>query len=211
MAQLSKVSAKANRGIRLNVQGRRPLGAITANLSEFNKSLDASNARVLAFGASTGILFAVSRAFKSLVSDAVEVEKKLQDINVILQASSSNFNDFAKELFAAARSTAQSFDTAATAAAEFARQGLSTQRTLEATNAALTLTRLTGLDVAKSVEALTAVVNTFQESGVSYTEVVNQMASVDAAFAVSSAERVSKGSVPLPWTGGFLLRNCKLL
>lgn len=179
--QFGNFAQGVNRGI-------APLGRITSNISEFNKSLDAANARVLAFGASTGVIFAVSKATKSLVSDFIEVEKKLASIQVILQATKSDFSAFSKELFKIASATGQSFDTAAEAAGEFSRQGLTLTKTLEATTAALTLTRLTGLDAAKSVEALTAIVNTFNKEGLTYTQVVDKLASVDAAFAVSSAD-----------------------
>ncbi|NCX06370.1 MAG: hypothetical protein EBW68_11420, partial [Actinobacteria bacterium] len=60
--------------------------------------------------------------------------------------------------------------------------------TLKRTNEALILSRLSGLDAAKSVEALTAAVNSFAGQAVTATEVVNKFATVDAAFAVSSAD-----------------------
>ena len=43
--------------INLKTKGDQPLGRITGQVNEFNKSLDASNARVIAFGASAGIIF----------------------------------------------------------------------------------------------------------------------------------------------------------
>lgn len=52
------------------------LGRITGQVSEFNKSLEASNARVIAFGASAGAIFAVEKAFSSLISSTIQVEKK---------------------------------------------------------------------------------------------------------------------------------------
>ena len=45
----------------------RPLGKITGATNEFTKSLEASNARVLAFGASAGAIFQVQRAFEFLL------------------------------------------------------------------------------------------------------------------------------------------------
>ena len=74
----------------LNTKGFRPLGRINGQLGEFEKSLDASNARVLAFGASAGAILAVKKAFVVTVKSAIEVEKSLQDINVILGATSQN-------------------------------------------------------------------------------------------------------------------------
>ena len=51
-------NVSARGGLNLNINDRnfsRPLGKITGSISEFNKSLEASNARVLAFGASVAV------------------------------------------------------------------------------------------------------------------------------------------------------------
>jgi TP901 family phage tail tape measure protein len=164
------------------------LGRITGQVSEFNKSLEASNARVVAFGASAGAIFAVEKAFSSLISSTIEVEKKLTDINVILGLSSSGLEKFGDSLFSVAKNTAQSFTSVADAAIELSRQGLGVEETLKRTNAALILTRLSGLDAKSSVEALTATLNSFAGSALDAVEVVNKLANVDAAFAVSSAD-----------------------
>jgi TP901 family phage tail tape measure protein len=174
--------------INLKTKGDQPLGRITGQVNEFNKSLDASNARVIAFGASAGIIFGVERAFTALVSSTIEVQKSLQDINVILNASQANLQKFGGELFNIARNTGQSFQEVAKAATEFSRQGLGIEETLKRTSEALILSRLSGLDAAKSVESLTAAVNSFASQAVTATEVVNKFATVDAAFAVSSAD-----------------------
>ena len=174
--------------INLKSKGDQPLGRITGKVNEFNKSLDASNARVIAFGASAGIIFGVERAFTALVSSTIEVQKSLQDINVILNVSAQNLQKFGGELFSIARNTGQSFQEVAKAATEFSRQGLGVEETLKRTNEALILSRLSGLDAAKSVESLTAAVNSFASQAVTATEVVNKFATVDAAFAVSSAD-----------------------
>ena len=174
--------------INLKTKGDQPLGRITGQVNEFNKSLDASNARVIAFGASAGIIFGVERAFSALVSATIEVQKSLQDINVILNASQSQLQAFGSQLFSIAKNTGQSFQEVAKAATEFSRQGLGIEETLKRTSEALILSRLSGLDAAKSVEALTAAVNSFASQAVTATEVVNKFATVDAAFAVSSAD-----------------------
>jgi TP901 family phage tail tape measure protein len=174
--------------INLKTKGDQPLGRITGQVNEFNKSLDASNARVIAFGASAGIIFGVERAFTALLTSVVEVQKSLQDINVILNVSTKELQKFGGELFNIARNTGQSFQAVAEAATEFSRQGLGVEETLKRTSDALILSRLSGLDTVKSVEALTAAVNSFASQAVSATEVVNKFATVDAAFAVSSAD-----------------------
>jgi TP901 family phage tail tape measure protein len=181
--------------INLKTKGDQPLGRITGQVNEFNKSLAASNARVIAFGASAGLIFGLQRAFSALVSSTIEVQKSLQDINVILNVSTAQLNQFGSELFNIAKNTGQSFSEVAKAATEFSRQGLGVAETLKRTNEALILSRLSGLDTTKSVEALTAAVNSFASQAVTATEIVNKFANVDAAFAVSSkdlAEAISR-------------------
>jgi hypothetical protein len=159
--------------INLKTKGEAPLGRITGKVNEFNKSLDASNARVIAFGASAGIIFGVQRAFSELARATVEVQKSLQDINVILNVSSSQLQKFGGELFNIAKNTGQSFGAVAEAATEFSRQGLGVVETLKRTSEALILSRLSGLDTVKSVEALTAAVNSFASQAVTATEIVS--------------------------------------
>lgn len=166
----------------------RPLGKITGQASEFNKSLEASNARVIAFGASAGLIFVVRNAFAALLRSTIEVEKALTDINVIFQRSNESLNKFSGELFNVAKNTGQSFKTVATAATELARQGLGVEETLKRTRDALILTRLSGLEAADSVEALTATLNSFSRQALDSTEIVNKFAAVDAQFAVSSRD-----------------------
>ena len=179
-------SSKINIDLVLNTKGFRPLGRINGQLGEFEKSLDASNARVLAFGASAGAILAVRKALTATVKAAIEVEKSLKDINVILQATSVNLKKFGSDLFDIASQTGQSFQIAAQAAAELARQGLGTEETLKRTRAALILARLSGMGAAEAVNSLTAAINTFNKAGLDSTTIINKLANVDAAFAVSS-------------------------
>jgi TP901 family phage tail tape measure protein len=166
----------------------QPLGRITGAANEFQKSLDASNARVIAFGASAGLIYTVEKAFSSLVKSTIDVQKSLTDINVILNVSAKSLNNFGSGLFDIARSTGQSFDAVAQAATEFSRQGLGLEATLKRTKDALILTRLSGLDTVASVEALTATINSFSNAALDSTTIINKLANVDAAFAVSSAD-----------------------
>ena len=122
------------------------------------------------------------------MKESIAVQKSLADINVLLQLSSANLSSFGDNLFSVARNTAQSFDAIATAATEFARQGLSAEETLKRVNDAMVLTRLSGLDAASSVNTLTAAVNSFTNEALKTTDVVNRLANVDAAFAVSSKD-----------------------
>ena len=164
------------------------LGRITGQASEFQKSLDASTARVFAFGATTIILNGVTQAFRKLISTTIEVQKSLIEINSIFQATESTFNRFRTSIFQVAKDTGQSFDTVAKGAAELARQGLNAEETATRLKAALVLTRISGLDAEKSVKALTAAINGFASAGLNANQIVNKMVAVDTAFAVSAQD-----------------------
>jgi len=166
----------------------QPLGRISGAANEFQKSLDASNARVIAFGASAGLIFTVEKAFTSLVKSTIDVQKSLTDINVILNVSTKTLDQFGSSLFDIAKNTGQTFDAVAQAATELSRQGLGLEETLKRTQDALILTRLSGLDTVSSVEALTAAINSFSKAGLDSTIIINKLANVDAAFAVSSGD-----------------------
>lgn len=184
--QIAKV---ANTALTLNAKGfSQPLGRINGQLGEFEKSLAASNARVIAFGASAGAIFAVQKAFADTVRSVINVEKALTDINVILNVSNKTLASFGNSLFDIAKNTGQSFDQVAAAATEFSRQGLGLEATLKRTSDALVLTRLTGLNVVDSVESITAALNSFNKTTITSNQLINKLAAVDAAFAVSSAD-----------------------
>ena len=189
------IQSAINRLNRLSTSGAlvsksytQPLGRISGSVSEFEKSLEAANARVVAFGASAGSIFIVQKALQSLVKSTIDVEKSLIEINTLLDLSSSELSRFGDRLFQVASNTGQSFSIASKAALEFSRQGLSLEETLKRTNDALILSRLSGLDFAASTSALTAAMNSFNRSVIDSTELVNKLANVDAAFAVSSAD-----------------------
>ena len=193
-AELNRsINGVGKKQISFNVNGKsftQPLGRITASANEFTKSLEASNARVIAFGASVGIINGISEAFKALVVETVKFEKVLQDINVIVGASAGKLQEFGDGLFDVARNTAQAFTVSAEAALEFSRQGLTMEETLRRTNDALILTRLTGLDAASAVSGLTAAVNAFGDAGLSTTDIIDKLAAVDVKFAVSSEDLI---------------------
>jgi len=97
----------------------QPLGRITGDLKDFSAAMAASNARVVAFGASTAVLGTTISAFKDLATSSIEVEKSLTDINRILQLSTKELQNYAKELFQISKQTAVSFDQSAKALLEF--------------------------------------------------------------------------------------------
>ena len=123
--KIAKITRKSHSLGNLDSRGfSAPLGKIKGQLGEFDKSLEASNARVIAFGASAGAIYAVSDALRQTMASTIEVEKALTDINTILGTSSKNLESFGNRLFDIAKNTGRSFDEVASAAGELARQGL---------------------------------------------------------------------------------------
>ena len=169
-------------------QVQQALGRITGSASEFQKSLDASTARVFAFGATTAVINGVTQSFKALISTTITVQSKLVEINSILGAGAQEFNKYRNAIFDVAKTTGQSFQTVADGAAELARQGLSATESAKRLEAALILTRISGLGSAQSVKALTAAMNGFTSAGLSAEQVVNKIVAVDTAFAVSAQD-----------------------
>lgn len=166
----------------------QPLGQISRQASEFSKSLQAASARVLAFSATAGQVYLVIRGFEKLKQVTIEVEKALTDINVLFGLSSRQLSTFANDLFRVANQTGQAWKTAADAALEFSRQGLSVSETLRRTKDALTLTRFTGLEVVDSVRAITTAMNSFGDAALNSTQIVEKLSAVDAQFAVSGRD-----------------------
>jgi phage shock protein A len=170
-------------------QVKQALGRITGQASEFQKSLDASTARVFAFGATTIVLNSVSQAFRKLISSTIEVEKRIVEINAIFQQSERVINNFRETIFDVAQDTGQAFETVADAAGELARQGLTAEETATRLQAALILTRISGLGAEDSVKTLTAAINGFTSAALDAEEVTNKIVAVDTAFAVYNGRR----------------------
>ena len=165
----------------------QPLGKFSSNFKEFEKSLDAATARVVAFTATTGLIYGLGNAFKRLTSDAIQVEAAVARIQGILKASDEELASFTDSIFKLANNTGQGFYDAAKAAEEFARQGLSLEQTLKATESALILTRLSGTNLQDAMNGLVATVSSFSNELLDYGRVVNTLASIDAKFSTSAA------------------------
>ena len=177
--------------LKINEKGfRQPLGRITGDLKQFDSALAASNARVIAFGASTAVIGGISKAFKDLAKTTVEVAKQFADINRILGMSSKGLEQFGNQLFQISKKNATAFQDTTKAALEFARQGLQTEETLKRTSDALTLVRLTGINADKAVSSLTATVNAFDNAMVTTTSSVNKFVAVETKFAVGARDLV---------------------
>ena len=164
----------------------RPLGKITGQVNMFESAMEAANARVIAFGASTAVLATVVKSLKDLVNVSIEVEAAFADINRILNLSGGNLDKFSNKLFDTAQKTASTFQAASSAALEFSRQGLKTEEVLKRTSDALTLVRLTGMNAKKSVDLLTATVNAFTD--LDTTSAVDKFVAVETKFAVAARD-----------------------
>jgi TP901 family phage tail tape measure protein len=158
---------------------------LTADIDRFDKSVSRMSAVIVTFGQAAAVIFGIQNAFAAMVKSAINVEKKLTDINVIAKGSTNSLQKLSDGLFSIAKQTGQSFDVAATAAQEFSRQGLSVNETLKRTRDALTLTRIAGIDAAKATQSLTAIFNTFNKEALDTTRITNTLANLDVKFAVS--------------------------
>ena len=166
----------------------QPLGRITGDVKDFEAALAASNARVIAFGASTAVLGAAIRGFKELASTTIEVEKNLADINRVLGLTTGGLQKFSTDLFDVAKQTASSFNDVSKAALEFSRQGLKVEDTLQRTKDALTLARLAGMSTGAAVDSLTSSVNGFASTGITTTQVLNKLVAVEQNYAVGAGD-----------------------
>ncbi len=197
-ASIQAAAQKAGRNLKIDLGSNarsinalsQPLGRITGQADEFTKSMEAANARVLAFGASVGVLNSVIQGFKSLVTTTIEVEKSLADINSVLQGSGAQLNKFKKDIFDVARETGNSFKTVSEAALELSRQGLPANEVVTRLKDSMILARLSGLDAAQSVEGLTAAVNSFSKEGLTSSQVLNKISNAAAQYAVSERDLI---------------------
>ncbi len=187
-----KALANIERSTRLKIQvddkASLPLGNISKNASELESSLNAATSRVIAFGAAAAVFTGVAKTFDILVNSIIEVENALAKINVNFGATQVQLQAFSKEVFNAARNTAKTFEEAAKAAEELARQGLGTEETIKRLNDSLILSRRAGIDSADAVDTLTAAINSFKDSGLDTTQILNKIVAVDTKFAVSTKD-----------------------
>tara|TARA_Y100000593_G_scaffold92486_1_gene184245 strand:+ start:737 stop:8449 length:7713 start_codon:yes stop_codon:yes gene_type:complete len=195
---IQQQAQKAGRNLKINLGTSarsvealsQPLGRITGKADEFTKSMEAANARVLAFGASVAVINGVTQGFRALVTTTIEVEKSLANINSILKQNSANLEQFKKQIFDVARNTEQTFQATAEAALELSRQGLSATEVTKRLNDSLVLSRISGLNAADAVAGLTAAINAFNSTGITSAEVLNKISAAAASAAVSDRDLI---------------------
>ena len=195
-AALARIQSKAKGvdfggGARSIEKLSRPLGKITGQATDFQKSLEASNARVLAFGASVVVINKLSEAFGSLVRNTIKVEATFAKIGIILGGTNKQLQDFGNGIFDVARKTATSFDDVAEGALELARQGLGVEESLSRVETALKLVRVAGVDSQQAVSGLTAAIKGFQGAGETVVSIADKLAEVDTKFAVSTEDLIN--------------------
>ena len=184
-----RFAAQNQVNLQINARGfSQPLGRITGDVKDFEAALAASNARVIAFGASTAVLGGVVRGFKALADVTIEVEKNLTDINRVFGLTTAQLQKFSGDLFDVSKATASSFGDASKAALEFSRQGLKAVDTLERTKDALSLARIAGISTADAVDTLTSTVNGFAKTGITTSQVLNKLVAVEQEYAVGAGD-----------------------
>jgi TP901 family phage tail tape measure protein len=188
--RVGTITLNANMDSRGMENFNRSLGKITGQADEFSKSMEAANARVLAFGASVGVINAISNAFKNLVSSTVEVEKSLTEIKTIGNETFSDLSKTSAGLFNVAKQLGVSYKDAADSTLEFARQGKDLTASLDASRAALALTRTAGIAATDAVMGLTSAVNAFGRGADAYIEYANKMSAVSDSFAVNNKDLI---------------------
>ena len=142
---LSKGVSSFNNNPIVSKNYTQPLGRITGAANEFTKSLEASNARVLAFGASAGAMFAVQKAMQELVKTTVSLERQFKEMELLFDGTAKSFKNFQDNLFAISKQTGKVFSDVAESAVEFARQGLAAEETSKRVSAAMQLSALSGM------------------------------------------------------------------
>lgn len=189
-AQAKRFQSTLSKGFQKN-----GLGKAAGDARDFERTLGQATNRVVAFGAAAVVFNTLSKSVSNFAESIIEVDKALTEINVNLGQSADGLKVFGSNLFNAARQTGASFETAAKAAVELARQGLTAEETIKRLNDGLILTRISGLSAEDSISALTAAINTFNKEALTSADVVAKFAAVDTQFAVSSkdlAEAVSR-------------------
>lgn len=184
-SSVNRAFSKVPSGI--NVPINLPLGKVSSDLKQFERSLDAATARVISFTATTRILYSLGNAIKRLTSDSIKVEDAMARISSILKSTGAETDKLKNSLFSLANGTSTAFYEVAEAAEEFSRQGLSVAKTLEATNSALLISKLSGSNLKTTIEGVTAVMSTFNNESLGFVDVANKLSALDARFATSSA------------------------
>lgn len=163
-----------------------PLGRITAGVGNFEKAIDASTKRVIAFGLTAGIFVKLKQGFDEFVTSTINVQNAITKIGIGLNTSSKNLQTFSAQMFNIARQTGKTYEETAQAAEKLSKQNLGTAETLKRLRDSLILSRIAGIDVADSVKDITAALNTFKKEGLDSTAIIDRFAAVQNKLGISS-------------------------
>lgn len=169
----------ASKGINIAVNSK--------GLTGFNRSLDQATSRILSFTATTALISKTKDALSTLATEAIQVQTAITGIQAILNATNSDLSKFQKSLFEIANKTGTSFFDAAAAAQEFSRAGLSLEKTLQATAAALGVVRTSGGNVTEVIQGLISTASAFEGQNFSFQEIADKFSALDAAFSTSAS------------------------
>jgi len=169
--------------------GSAALGRIRRDADQFEKSMEAANARVLAFGTAVGVIEGMRRSFLALIKTTADVETALTKISIVagsdLEKTGTTIEKVGKQIFNVAKQTGQTFAVASEAYLELSRQGLGLSQSLERTKVSLDVVRASGAEHSKVISGLTAAYNAFSDTGLTYTQIAEKIANVDAKTTTS--------------------------
>ena len=196
-SQISRASSTAwqrtqkafnQRPIKISIQddASAPLGRITAGLGNFDRAIDASTKRVLAFAVTAQILSKVEQGFKGFIKSTLDVQDAFNKINIGMNLAGKSLDSFQSKLFDTAKNTGKTFTEASQAALLLSRQGLGAAETLKRLNDVLILSRDAGIDVKEAFTDLTAIVNTFKQQGLDTTSILDKLVAVHLKTGTSS-------------------------
>ena len=180
------------------------LGRITGGADQFSESMGAANARVLAFGASVGIMNAVADAIKNVVNVSIEVEHSMKQLEIITGVSTATMSGYKKELFGIATDTASSFEKTSQTMLEFSRAGLSGAEALNATSTAMKFAKISGADMETTIQGLMASYQAFNKEGLNYVSIADKISAADISASVNAkdlADAMSRSAQIVSSTG----------
>jgi TP901 family phage tail tape measure protein len=164
-------------------------GGITQH---FGQTVAVATLRLAAFSIANKVIFGLQQAFRGAIRDVVKFESQLASANKIFRESRDVINEFGRDQVRLAVAFGQTIQSVQEVGSEFARQGLSVEQTLRATEGALLLVNAAGVSTVEAMELLTVVVNTFGGTFEDSTRVADLFVSV-ADSTASSVQDLIQG------------------
>lgn len=166
------------------------LGNMGTSVKSFDTTLAAANKRVISFGVSLGILGGSVRAFTGLISATRDLEQHLAKISGVMALTSQQTNQLSKGLFDLAKQTGSSFEDAAGAVEEFAKQGGNLVQTFERSRTALALAKVGQLDYKETVDGLITAYTNFGRVGEDYVSIANKISVANRTSTLSVKDAI---------------------